>query len=148
VKSVKAARLAVEMGYQNVMVFRGGIPAWVRAGHKLVKTAKYPAVSIPTIAPSDLAAKLKSGAKLFLLDIRGPGMFKKAHIKGAVNIPLYQIEERISEIPKDRQVVLMDHAGKQTLTCGRYLKAKGWQDLVRLDGGLMSWMRKGLPVIK
>jgi len=148
VKSVKAARLAVQMGYQKVMVFRGGIPAWVKAGYPLKKTAKYPAVSIPTVSPRDLAAQIKGGAKLFLLDIRGPGMYAKAHLAGAVNIPLFQLHKRLSEIPKDRKIVLIDHAGKQTLTCGRFLKGNGYQNVVRLDGGLMAWMRAGLPVSK
>ncbi len=136
------------MGYKQVMVFRGGIPAWVKAGYKLEKTAKYASGSIPAVSPQALAEKLKSGANLFLLDIRGPGMFKKAHLKGAVNIPLYKLDQELAKLPKDRPVVLIDHAGKQTLTCGRFLKSKGWGELMRLDGGIMAWMRKGLPVSK
>jgi rhodanese-related sulfurtransferase len=148
VKSVKAARLAADMGYTQVMVFRGGIPAWVKAGNKLAKTASYAAGSIPAITPSGLAEKLKAGAKLYLLDIRGPGMFKKAHLKGAVNLPLYVLDQKLSELPRDRPVVLIDHAGKQTLVCGRFLKSKGWNKAARLEGGVMAWIRKGLPVTK
>ena len=147
-KSVKAARLAADMGYKQVMVFRGGIPVWVKAGNKLAKTASYAAGSIPAINPSALADKLKAGAKLYLLDIRGPGMFKKAHLKGAVNLPLYILDKKLSELPRDRRIVIIDHAGKQTLICGRFLKSKGWDRVVRLDGGVMAWIRKGLPATK
>ncbi len=136
------------MGYTNVRVYRDGYPGWAKAGYKLTSNAKYPKVSIPLLSPKDLKAKIDSGANIFLLDIRGKGMYKKAYIKGSVNIPLFILDKNLDKLPKDKVIVLIDHAGKQTLIAGRYLKSKGFAKVMRLDGGIMAWIRAGLPVEK
>src|SRR4026207_1279593 len=55
----------------------------------------------------DLKQKYDKGAKLFYLDVREPKELEDlGTLKGFVNIPLSQVEARMSEIPKDRPVVV------------------------------------------
>ena len=50
----------------------------------------------------------KKGGKLFYLDVREPKEIEElGSVKGYKNIPLGQLERRLSEIPKDRLVVTL-----------------------------------------
>ena len=65
---------------------------------------------------------------------------------GTVNIPLDELEKRTREIPAG-DVVVMDHSGGQSLIAGRVLHKAGRQAAAsRLEGGLLGWQQKGLPV--
>lgn len=54
------------------------------------------------ISLDDLKALLASGKPVLILDVRNEVGSK---IKGAVHIPLDQVEARVGEIPRDREVV-------------------------------------------
>ena len=59
------------------------------------------------IKTDDLKQKYDRGEKLFYLDVREPKELEElGTLKGFVNIPLSQVESRLSEIPKDRPVVV------------------------------------------
>ena len=57
---------------------------------------------VERISLADFKALLASKAPVTILDVRGPSPTK---IKGAVHIPLDQLESRADEIPRDRPVV-------------------------------------------
>lgn len=46
----------------------------------------------------------KLGDDFFILDVRTPAEFEGGHIKGAINIPVDSLRERINEIPKDKKI--------------------------------------------
>jgi phage shock protein E len=57
---------------------------------------------------ADLAvAHLKSGA--LLIDVRSPAEYSIDHLKGAINIPLQEIDSRIGSYVKDKDQVLLLH---------------------------------------
>ena len=64
----------------------------------------------PEPRPLDVEAlkkRLDAGEDVFLLDVREPGELEEiGTIEGYVNIPMDQLEARLSEIPKDRPIVL------------------------------------------
>ena len=57
---------------------------------------------VERITLADFKALLASNAPVTILDVRGPSPTK---IKGAVHIPLDQLESRLDEIPRDRPIV-------------------------------------------
>ena len=58
------------------------------------------------LSPDELKAIINGKAKLFFLDVREPEEIKAlGTIRGYVNIPISQLEKRISEIPKNVFVV-------------------------------------------
>ena len=61
-----------------------------------------PSDGVGRVSVDDLRALLASGRPVLGLDVRGGAT---EGIKGAVNIPLDQVEARASEIPQDREVV-------------------------------------------
>src|SRR5262249_17487865 len=58
------------------------------------------------IAIDDLKQRVDQGKDLFFLDVREPKEIEElGSLKGFVNIPLGQLESRLSEVPKDRFIV-------------------------------------------
>ena len=81
-----------------------------------------------------------------VLDVRPPEEFAAGHVAGAINIPIHELEKRLSELPKRREVVaycrgpycLMSFDAVQLLR-RKGLKAR------RLKDGLPEWRLAGLP---
>ena len=141
----KAASLVAKRGYQNIKVFRDGIPAWIKSGYPLAKENALPKTKIPTVN----AAKLKGIlGDVAILDIRTPSLYKMGWIKDSHKIPLAELSTRYSELAKDETVVVVDHAGKQVLTASRFLKSKGFENVQRVQGGLMACVSSGISLEK
>jgi rhodanese-related sulfurtransferase len=140
-----AASLAAKMGYSNVQVFPGGIPEWVKEGYPLVTEKALPKIDIPSLNPAQLKGIMD---QVLLLDIRNEALYEMGFIKGSVKIPIDLLSSRYKEIPKDKKIVVIDHAGNQVLVSARFLKGKGYQDVSRLQGGVIAWMNQGFPLEK
>jgi rhodanese-related sulfurtransferase len=148
-KSAKTAALAVKLGYTNVAIYNEGIPEWVKAGYEVESQRVYPAVEVPLIAPAGLKELLDTKKDVVVLDIRDEGDAAIGTVPGSRSIDLELLDSRYVELPKGKRIVLVDLHGKQTQLAGRFLRWKGFQDVVRLDGGFASgWQRAGYPVEK
>ena len=145
--SSKSAGLAVNAGYENVYVFRGGLPEWIGAGYPVVTLETLPKVDIPTISPKDLKGMLDAGDDFVLLDIRIPVDAKKFWIDTPLRLVLSmnEIPERYSEIPKGKKLVVIDKIGKRASLASRYLVARGFKDVIKVSGGMNHWFKSGMP---
>lgn len=70
----------------------------------------------------------------FLVDVRTPREFAERHVDGALNIPVDEIRDRMSEIPKDRHVCLICHSGLRSYIASRILEQNGYE-CSHLSGG-------------
>lgn len=144
-KSQKAARAAISLGYRNVLEYNEGMPAWGKARLPVAGTP-LPPVDVPAVSAENLQGRLKSKSPPYLLDLRDPEEFAAAHLPGAVNVPLDDLEKRLATLPKSGPIVLADHTGSQSPIGGRLLHHLGVVNLERLDGGILAWQQKGLAV--
>ncbi|GIW30102.1 MAG: transferase [Meiothermus sp.] len=96
------------------------------------------------ISPQE-ARKLQEEKALFV-DVREPEEFAQVRIEGAQLIPLSEFGGRFSEIPKNQPVVLYCRSGNRSAQAAAWLSAKGYSNLLNLDGGLMAWYQAGLPL--
>ena len=119
---------------------------WMRAGNPVATTAAYPEIPIPLIRSKDLARLPKQTA--VLVDLRPADHYQKGHIGQSLNFDLENLQDRLGLLSAEKTIVLIDHKGKLTLTTGRFLSTKGFQDILRLDGGFNAWVKTGLPVAK
>ncbi len=62
-----------------------------------------------------------------------------------VNIPLSVFEHRYEEIPRDREVVMVCKGGGRSLRATAFLVHQGYTRVVNMQGGIMAWVREGLP---
>ena len=137
------------MGYTNVFVYNEGLPEWVKRGYPADLKKVYPAIEVPVISAVDLKAMMDRKDKIFILDIRDEDDLKAGTLKGAKAIDLEVLDANLAQVPKGRKIVIMDLHGKQTNMAGRFLASKGYEDLVRLDGGFVSgWLKAGFPAEK
>ncbi len=73
-----------------------------------------------------------------IIDVRGKKAFEKGHIKGAVNIPLSQIRDRLSEVPKDKTVYIHCRTGWDSYYAIRALQGLGFDNLVNIQGSFLG----------
>ena len=96
-----------------------------------------------SITPADyVAADL---GEHLLLDVRQPEEWASAHVEGAALIPLGELVARLDEVPADRPVYVMCHAGGRSAQATAYLEQAGY-DAINIDGGITAWIESGLPV--
>jgi rhodanese-related sulfurtransferase len=144
-KSKKAALVAIQLGYQRVVEYNEGLPAWRTAKQTVVGTPLPPVETLPVTA-SALAHEVAGQSKPILLDVRDAEEFGALHIPDSINVPLDEISKRASEIRKGSRVCIVDHVGHQTAVAARLLHSLGITDLERLEGGLMAWKEAGLSL--
>ena len=76
----------------------------------------------------------KQAEGYLLLDVRNEGELKSnGRLKGAVNIPLDSLRDRMAELPKDQPIIVSCHSGLRSYAAERILKQNGYQ-VKNLDG--------------
>ena len=96
---------------------------------------------ISEIDPSELAERLATAEPPFLLDVREPYEWSIANLEdgGAVLIPLGEVQDRLDEIPTDREVVVYCRSGQRSAAAVRTLLAAGLPRVHNLRGGVLAW---------
>jgi rhodanese-related sulfurtransferase len=102
---------------------------------------------VSTIQALELNEELSKGKKPYLLDVRQPQEFRMAHIANAKLIPLGELNRRISEVPRDREVVCICATGHRSVPAVRKLTAEGYTAR-SLKNGMIAWEMSKLPVKK
>ena len=95
---------------------------------------------VEDVAPSNVAGRLKeTPGKLLLLDVREPWERELAVIEPSVHIPMNEIADRASELPKDREIVVYCHGGTRSAMVAGYLEHNGFASVANLAGGIEAW---------
>jgi len=103
--------------------------------------------TIPAISPPDAWKRLsQTGVKPVLIDVREGWEFKSGHAKGAKNIPLSQIQKRVGEVPRDREVLLICQSGHRSMRAARFMQNQGIEQIVNVTGGTTVWKMHGIPM--
>jgi thioredoxin len=91
-------------------------------------------------------AQLLAGGAVVPIDTRDGAAFGRAHLPGAVHIPIEEIESRLAELHMlTGQPVLYCRSGEKTKELGGKLAEQG-MPVAFLEGGLLAWEAEGLPV--
>jgi len=107
-------------------------------------------LSPSVILPDELAALLTEQPGIRLLDVRTPGEYQTAHIRGAFNVPLDRLDEYGREISKSGgdPIVLVCQSGQRARKADGALRGVGMANLMILDGGVDAWAAAGQPIIR
>jgi rhodanese-related sulfurtransferase len=120
------------MYHKPSILFR--LPAWGAAGWAVCLAAA-------AMTVSDLQTQLAAGAKITVVDVRGPALFAQAHLPGAINIPA-EVCARKSLPPLGRVVVCGDGLGRDTAVTVDAAAALGKKPGITaevLEGGFSAW---------
>ena len=103
----------------------------------------------PILLPEDLSEVLGIRSDVRIIDVRTPGEFESAHIRGAYNVPLDSLAEHSAEIKRvSEPVVLVCQSGRRAAQAETALKKAGFPNLHVLDGGLNAWTASHKPVVE
>lgn len=91
------------------------------------------------------AAKRDAGA--FMLDVRQPEEWLEYHLPGSTLIPLDQLSARLSEVPRDREIVVVCRSGNRSQQGRDILLQAGFPHVTSMAGGLRRWAAAGLPTV-
>lgn len=96
------------------------------------------------------ATQLINQDKGIILDVRDPAAFATGHLRGAKNIPLKELSNRIGELDKfkSKSVITVCQSGVQSLTAAAQLRKAGFNEAVSLEGGIAAWQAQSLPIVK
>ena len=114
--------------------------------HRLVNTYLTAKDGLEPIAAKELLGRARKGL-VTVLDVRPPEEYQAGHIRGAVNIPLSELESRLGKLPKNKEVVAYCRGPYCVLAyeAVAQLRLKGLKAR-RLDDGYPEWRSRGFPV--
>ena len=69
----------------------------------------------------------------------------RGHAKGAILLPMSAIQDRLSELPEDTQLLVICHSGARSARVTQFLNDDG-RDAVNVEGGTMAWSAAGGPI--
>ena len=81
----------------------------------------------------------------FVLDVREQEEWNALHIPDATLIPLSQLSSRLSELPKDQEIVVVCRSGNRSAQGRDILLDAGFTNVTSMAGGMNQWQAQGLP---
>lgn len=84
--------------------------------------------------------------EVMLIDTRTPEEFSFGSIPGAINIPLDDLRDRMSEVPASKPVVLFCAVGLRGYLAQRILMGNGYRNVRNLSGGYKLYSAAVAPV--
>lgn len=102
--------------------------------------------ALEAVSREDLVARLHDGL-VTILDVRPEDEFALGHLPGALNIPLAELEGRLTELPAGREIIAYCRGPYCVLSFEAVaaLRAHGYR-VHRLEDGYPEWKAAGLPV--
>ncbi len=135
-------------GDEVVALFRAlGIAgqAYLADVDRIVRTYLDAKDELEPVPAGDLLERARKGL-VTVLDVRPPQEFAAGHVPGAVNIPVHELERRLAELPRRREVVAYCRGPfcLMSFDAVQLLRAKGLKAR-RLQDGMPEWQLAGLP---
>jgi len=91
------------------------------------------------ITPTDVKARLDSGEKLVLIDVREPWEHQLCRIEGATLVPLGSLAASLQTLPDVDEVICYCHHGMRSLDAAAWLRFQGIEKAKSLAGGIERW---------
>ena len=129
VLSDSSADKARKLGYTNVVTYPEGYPEWEKlygagpaaapaapgAAAAPAKAALVPGKEKGSVTVASFEAAWKADpASILLVDVRNPNEFASGTIKGAVNVPMNELEKKLTTFPKDKPIVFICGTGARS----------------------------------
>ena len=89
---------------------------------------------------TELKARIDSGTPPDIIDVREPSEFAICRIPGARLIPLGQLERRLGELDRSREIVLQCKSGGRSAQATAVLRRHGFEGARNLAGGILAWI--------
>ena len=81
-----------------------------------------------------------------VLDVREQYEYDEKHIPNVTLLPMSEIESRLNEIPKDKEVIVTCRTGNRSGQVTQFLAQNGFDNVHNMQGGIVAWEEAGFPV--
>ncbi|MFQ3550253.1 MAG: FAD-dependent oxidoreductase, partial [Armatimonadota bacterium] len=94
-----------------------------------------------SLTPMQVKEKMDRGDDFILLDVRSPQELEQMKLNDprVLHIPLGKLRSRLSEIPKDKEIVAFCKISLRGYEAQRILEGVGYNKVYFMDGGLAGW---------
>lgn len=104
-------------------------------------------VLIDEIEVAELKARVDAGAEVRLVDVREDAEVAKGMIRGAVHVPLADLDARAGELDGDDVWIVYCESGVRSRTAAQTLRNHGFRSAVSLTGGIEAWVAVGGEIV-
>ncbi len=112
-------------------------PATPAQSAEAAPAAEAPKATITDIDWNKALEMSKAGA--VLIDVRTPAEVAEGMAPGAINIPLQEIEQHLSEFPKDKDLLIYCRSGKRSMAASNFLIENGYGKVFNVVGGFLAF---------
>jgi len=91
------------------------------------------------ISLADYDKMRRDGAAHTLLDVREPKEFENSSLAGSLDIPMGDVPNRLSELPRDEMLVVICRSGGRSGKIVSFLRENGFDNATNLVGGINGW---------
>ncbi len=132
-----AVRLG-RIGYDRIAGYlRGGMSAAAARPSLLVRRSR--------VTREGLAAALAGPTPPKVVDVRLHGEWDAGHIEGALHVPLASLPQRISELPKGKDLVVVCRSGYRSSIAASLIERAGFEHVTDMIGGMDAWSQGTEP---
>lgn len=85
---------------------------------------------------SEVRGLVESGA--YIVDVRDPEEYEQGHLLHSVNIPLWELRDRLNEIPKDQPVYVHCRSSQRSYYAQCCLRGSGFANVINISGSFLG----------
>ena len=100
-------------------------------------------MDVPEIDVDAAARRQAAGSPV--IDVREPDEYVEGHVTAAPLIPLGDVVERVDEVPREGEVLVICKSGGRSRKAAEFLRSQGI-DAVNVAGGTTAWIEAGHPI--
>lgn len=131
-------RLA-RVGIENLIGYLAdGVAGWIQNGFELD--------FIPQITVHEFVElRNQEPERIAVLDVREPGELAGGVIENSVRIPLGKLSSRLTELDREKLLVVHCKGGYRSSVATSILRRAGFREIANLTGGFDAWKTAGFP---
>lgn len=100
---------------------------------------------VPAVDVQQAAEMQGDDGGALIIDVREPNEYNQVRARGAVLLPMGRLNNRVKDLPRDRELLLMCRTGGRSQNATQFLQAQGFENVSNVTGGIMAWYKAGLP---
>lgn len=108
----------------------------IKAVYRILRNSFYRSIDKDDINLEELKEMQKQGAEI--IDVRSQSEFSEGHLDGAINIPEYELKNKIN-LKKDKKIIVYCISGYRSKRAYIKLKKWGYLNVYNLYGGLEQY---------
>jgi len=108
---------------------------WLPVGH------------VPDINATELHHLMAGGNPVQIVDVRSGAEWRRSHIPGSVSVPIHVLKDRLVALQLDAQqpITTICLSAHRSIPAVRLLRARGFENVVQLKGGMLAWWNQHYP---